>query len=413
MNLLVVTQYFAPESFRINDLVSGLITRGHSVTVLTGQPNYPSGNFIQGYGWRGPRREFLLGAEVVRVPLVARRGGGALRLLANYLSFAFFASLAARFRVRGSFDAVLVFGVSPITVGIPAAIAARRLRAPMLFWVLDLWPDSLRAAGAVRSPSILAVVGHFAKWIYSRCALVLVQSRGFEPKIIAQGVSRNRLRYFPNWIEKEYEFRETLYDSSGADLPAGFRIVYAGNIGVAQGFPEIIDAAARLAQLQPEVRWIIAGDGRMAKWVREEVSRRGLNDVMTFLGQQPPEKMPALFESADALLVSLKADPVFALTVPGKVQSYLSAGKPVLAMLDGEGARIVNEAGAGSTCGAGDVDGLVELVRTLVTMTPEKRRTMGTRGQAYAMAEFGRDTLFDRLEGWLREAVEENRCNKK
>lgn len=400
MKLLVVSQYFAPENFRVNDLVRGLVERGHQVTVLTGQPNYPGGAFFPGYGWQGPRREHLLGAEVLRVPLVRRAGGGGGRLILNYLSFALTASWAARFRLKGPYDAIFVFETSPITVGLPAAVARRRFGAPILFWVLDLWPDSLVATGAIRSPFLLDQVGRLVAWIYARCSLVLVQSRSFPERVVCHGFPMERIRYFPNWIEPEY-----IDDEGAAPQPSpsaeGFRIVYAGNIGVAQGFPEIVEAAARLAPLMPTLKWVIAGDGRMAGWLRSEVARRGLDGAFEFLGQLPPTAMQPLFASASALLVSLKADELFARTIPGKVQSYMAAGRPVLAMLDGEGARVLEEAGAGLVCPSGDVEGLVNHVKTLFQMPEQEREKLGLLGREYAHNEFNRERLFDKLESWL------------
>jgi colanic acid biosynthesis glycosyl transferase WcaI len=404
MNVLIVTQYFWPENFRVNELVAGFVTRGHAVTVLTGQPNYPGGSFFPGYGWRGPRSEEAYGARIMRVPMFARRSAGALRLFLNYLSFAFFASIAARFRLRGPIDAIIVFEPSPITVGIPAVVASRRFSAPILFWVLDLWPDSLTAAGAVQSPAVLASVARLVRWIYGNCTRVLVPSRGFVANVEHHGTPTSRIRYFPNWMESDFDSvatgAETLRPS-----PAGFNIVFAGNIGAAQGFPEIIAAAERVAISCPKVCWIIAGDGRMSDWARAEATRRGLADRMVFLGQQPPSSMPDLFACADALLVSLKADPVFSRTIPGKVQSYLGAGRPILAMLDGEGARIVTEAGAGLTCAAGDWEALASNVQALVATGTAERTEMGGRGRAYALREFSREPLLDRLEAWCAEAI--------
>lgn len=408
MKLLVVTQYFSPENFRINDLVAGLVARGHEVTVLTGQPNYPGGRFFTGYGWFGRRRERLLGAEVVRVPLVARGNGRAPRLMLNYLSFVWFASVAVIFRLRGAFDAIFVFEPSPVTVAIPAIIARRRFGAPILFWVLDLWPESLSAAGPLRSPRVLRWVGRGVRWLYARCERILVQSRGFVPNLKALGVSESKIRYFPNWIEAEYEPSIVLPHLGGPERRIGeFRIVFAGNIGVAQDFPAILDAATRVAEQVPNVRWVIAGEGRMADWVHSEVERRGLGAVFEFLGQLPAAVMPSVFAEADALLVTLRPDPVFSLTIPGKVQSYLSAGKPVLAMLDGEGARIVTQSGGGFACAAGDSGALAELVARLARLPEAEKAAIGHSGRDYALGEFGRAMLFDRLESWIRELLVE------
>lgn len=407
MNILVVTQYFWPENFRINELVSDFAARGHTVTVLTGQPNYPGGQFFEGYGRRGPSEESALGARIVRVPMLARGDGGGLRLALNFLSFAISASIAAYTRLRGSFDAVFVFEVSPITVGIPAIVASRRFNIPLLFWVLDLWPGTLAATGAVRAKPVLWLVGLLVGWIYRNSNRVLVASRAFVGNVISYGAVERNIRYFPNWIESEFHADEHA-DISAWALPQGFRIVYAGNIGASQGFPEIVAAAEQLAVVCPHVRWVIAGDGRMAPWVKEEVAKRNLMDRFLFLGQQPQELMPSLFAAADALIVGLKAESVFAHTVPGKVQSYLTAGKPIVAMLDGEGAKIVEEAGAGLACGTGDVDALVASIKSLIEMTEAQRAEMGARAQAYASAEFERKKLFDRLEGWFAEAVAEH-----
>lgn len=405
MRVLVVSQYFWPENFRINDLVVGLVERGHEVTVLTGQPNYPQGRFFSGYGFFGPRRQNHAGVDVIRVPLLPRGSGGGWRLALNYLSFVFFACLGVLFSLpRGQrYDAIFVFEPSPITVGIPAVLARWRFGAPLLFWVLDLWPESLIAVGAVRSPRVLAGVGRLVRWIYARCERVLIQSRAFAPSIERHGVSPERIRYFPNWGEAVFDTPIPAAPSAEPALPAvGFRILYAGNVGVAQDFPALIATADRLRERQ-DILWIVVGDGRMGEWAREEVIRRGLERTVYFLGQLPLEKMPGLFAAADALLLSLKRDDIFALTVPGKLQSYLASGKPVLAMLDGEGARIVAESGAGYACAAGDDAALAAIVARMVNLTPMEREAMGRRARDYFSENFSRKRVFDQLEGWLKE----------
>lgn len=408
MRLLVVSQYFWPENFRVNDLVAGLVSRGHTVTVLTGLPNYPSGRLYRGYGLRGPWHEEHAGATVVRVPLLPRAGGGGIRLFLNYLSFVLCGIWGALFRLRGPFDAIVVFETSPITVGIPAAFARWRFRAPILFWVLDLWPDSLAATGAVRSPMALAAVSQLVRWIYRRCARVLVQSRAFIPEVERHEVPRSRILYFPNWVEAEYRAADVKPPVRIPTLPAGFRVMYAGNIGAAQDFPAVLSAAEALKE-RADVHWLIVGDGRMAEWTKKEVRARNLENQVHFLGQQPSETMPDLFAIADALLVSLRREPIFTLTVPGKLQSYLACGRPILAMLDGEGARVVEEAGAGLVSQAGDAASLAANVRRMAAMSPEERERLGANGRRYAENHFDRERLFDRLEEWINEVVYEER----
>lgn len=409
MKLLVVTQYFHPENFRVNELVAALVQRGHQVTVLTGHPNYPEGRFYPGYkGWRCVRESYS-GAEVIRVPMLARGKGGGIRLLLNYLSFALSSTLAVFTRLRSPVDAVFVFQVSPITAGLAAIAASKRFRAPILFWVLDLWPESLQATGAIKQPRVLAWVAKGVKWIYSNCQYVLVQSRAFDQKIEALGFPADRIRYFPNWIESDYEMAAPADSLVSAEASNEFVVTYAGNIGAAQDFSTVVEAATQLAPLLPQLRWTIAGEGRMAPWLRSEVVRRGLQPYFRFLGQLPPSQMPALFACSNALLVSLRSDPVFALTVPGKVQSYLASGRPVLAMLDGEGARIVTEAGGGLAVPAGSAQELVGSIQKMAAMPLAERQAMGRRGQAYAHKMFGREALFSRLDEWLLEAVRNSR----
>lgn len=406
MRILIVSQYFWPENFRVNDLVAGLVSRGHAVTVLTGLPNYPSGRFFHGYGWRGPWLEDHAGAKVVRVPLLPRGRGGSVRLTLNYLSFVLSGIWGAVFRLRGPFDVIIVFETSPITVGIPAAFARWRFRAPILFWVLDLWPDSLAATGAVRSPLALGAVSRLVRWVYRRCARVLVESHAFIPEVARHGVPLARILYFPNWVEAGYRVLDARLSDKVPSLPAGFRVMFAGNIGAAQDFPAVLAAAERLKE-RTDVHWLIVGDGRMADWVKNEARARGLKQQVHFLGQQPSETMPHFFAAADALLVSLKPEPIFALTVPGKLQSYLACGRPVLAMLDGEGARLVEEAEAGLVCPAGDAVALADNVIKLAALSPVERERLGANGRRYAETHFDRDRLFDRLEEWINEVVHE------
>lgn len=405
MRILVVSQYFWPEDFRVNDLVSGLVSRGHTITVLTGLPNYPGGSFYNGYGWRGPWSQTYAGARVIRVPLTPRGGASAWRLALNYFSFALFGSCGALWRLHGPFDLVFVSEVSPITVGIPAIVARWRFRAPMMFWVLDLWPDTLAALGVVRSRRMLAAVGVLVRRIYAQCSRVLVQSRGFVPVVARYGVCEEDILYFPQWVETDYQKPNQGGPPVQPELPQGLRVMFAGNIGEAQDFPAIIEAAHLLKAA--DVSWVIVGDGRMATRTVEMVESRGLKHKVHFLGRHAAAAMPALFDAADALLVSLRPDPIFSLTVPGKLQSYLASGRPVLAMLDGEGARVVEEAQAGFVCAAGDARALAANVLKLAALSPGARDRLGANGRAYAQRHFDRERLFDQFEEWAETVVSE------
>lgn len=404
MQILVVSQYFWPENFRINDLVKVWVQRGHEVTVLTGIPNYPAGKVFDAYQAQPSAFATYEGAEVVRVPMLTR-GTGGLRLMLNYLSFVVGGSIFGPWRLRGKpADVIFVFEPSPVTVGLPAVWLGKIKKAPVVFWALDLWPETLAAIGVVRSPRVLAWVGYLVRYIYNRCTLVLGQSRGFLGSIASYCDDKAKIRYFPSWAE------DVFMDDSVKPAPEvpqwtdGFTVVFAGNIGEAQDMPAVLDAAERLKD-KASIRWVIVGDGRKSDWLQAEVARRGLDKQVLLPGRFPVERMPSFYAHADALLVSLKRDPVFSMTIPGKVQSYLMARIPLLGMLDGEGAAVIRDAQAGLTCEAGDGAGLAQGVLALAAMPTADRKQMGLNGRNYAQQEFGRAQLMDRLEGLLAEAV--------
>lgn len=407
MRILIISQYFWPENFRINDLVEGLLERDHEIVVLTGLPNYPSGRFAPGYSLFGPTRERFGEAEVIRVPLVPRGRGGGVALMINYLSFVISASLVGAWRCRGKYDAVLVYEPSPVTVGIPARIIARLKNAPLLFWVQDLWPESLSATGAVNASWILNSMAHLVRWIYRGCARILVQSEAFVEPIMRLDVPRDRIQYFPNSAEFFYRPLPTRVRWDGPALPDGFRVMFAGNIGAAQSFETIL-SAAEILRCHQHIKWVIVGDGRLASWLEVEISRRGLQGCIHLMGRFPVESMPAWFNQADVMLAALRRDPIFSLTIPAKVQSYMACAKPIVAALDGEGARIIKTAGAGIAVPAEDAQALADAVLSLCRLSVSSLEEMGKRGRDYFDAHFERNGLLDRLEGWLLELGGEN-----
>ena len=403
MNVLIVSQYFWPESFRINDLAHGLRDRGHNVTVLTGKPNYPGGSFFPGYGFFRPVREDYEGVEVLRAPLVPRMEGRGRQLALNYLSFVVSAGILGPLLCRGPVDVIFVFEPSPITVGLPALVMKKIKKAPIMFWVQDLWPESLTATGAISSRPVLRVVDKLVRFIYRGCDTLLVQSRGFVAPVKAQGASPEKIVYFPNWAEETYKPREVEADApEREEMPAGFKVMFAGNMGAAQSFETILQAANMLKRY-PEIRWVILGDGRRRRWIEESVKDLGLQDRVRLLGRRPVESMPRYFALADALLVSLRREHIFSLTIPGKVQSYLASGRPVIAALDGEGARVVEEAGCGVTAAAEDPDALAAAVLKLYEASSEEREEMGRRARAHFEEHFEREKLLDELEGRMEE----------
>lgn len=410
VRILVISQYFWPENFRVNDLVQELTSRGHELTVLTGIPNYPDGDVFPEFQNKSNAFSEYHGAKVIRVPMLAR-SKGALRLICNYVSFMLSASSIGVWKLKNkSFDVIFVFEPSPITVGLPAIILRYLKKIPVLFWVLDLWPETLSAIGVIKSKSILNLVGSFVSFVYNRCDLVLGQSKSFFTSISKYCRDHQKIRYFPSWAEDVFSSNAIIQCAPEVPLShESFDIVFAGNVGEAQDFSAILRAAEILKNNAQQIRWLIVGDGRMAPWVKEQIIKHGLESQILMLGRFPVERMPSFYACADALLVSLKPDPVFAMTIPGKVQSYLMSGIPLLGMLDGEGANVIHEAKAGLCCAAGDSEGLANAVIKMAEMTQLERDVLGRNGRMYAEAEFSREKLIDTLESWFLEVMQKNK----
>ena len=403
MHILVVTQYFWPEEFRINELSRMLDKRGHQVTVLTGIPNYPAGSFFPGYRFIRNKTENHEGIKIIRVPLLPRGKGGGIHLALNYFSFAIFASILGPLKCRESYDVIFVYEPSPITVGIPAIVMKKIKSAPIVFWVQDLWPESLSATGAVKSQFILKMVEHLVRLIYSCCDLILVQSRVFINAISRMGIEQSKIKYFPNSAEGIFTQADGVAKlSQGIEFPAGFRIIFAGNIGAAQDFETILKAAA-LIKNHADIHWLVVGDGRMFSWVQEQIKLRELSQTIHLLGRHPVKMMPSFFSRGDVLLVTLRKEPIFALTVPAKVQAYMASARPIIAALDGEGARTIEESGAGLVCPSENAEMLAEAILKVYHMDQGQRKKMAMNGRKYFEENFEPNKLIDDLESWLAE----------
>ena len=395
MKILLISQYFYPENFRINDLIFSLKERGHQITVLTGKPNYSKTHFFEDYGWKSDDFEIINEIPVYRANLFSRRNGGALRLFLNYFSFALLASLKLR-KIKGPFDAIFVYEPSPITVGIPAVFAKKRFKAPIYFWAQDLWPESLVAAGGVKNRFVLNFFNSLTKWIYNHSKKVLIQSNGFREYILNQGISNDKILFYPNPTEDFYKPLQEVKEYQEFFKKENFNIIFAGNIGESQSFITIIEAISNIKELPIKV--IVLGDGRYKETAIGLIKDKGLGSHFNFLGSFPPTEMPKFFSHSDALLVSLKKDKIFSLTIPAKVQSYLACGKPIIASIDGEGAKIVNDAKCGLTSPAEDSIVLSNIIKELMALDKSNLNQMGNNGRAYYEKEFGRDYLLEKLE---------------
>ncbi|MFJ9450892.1 glycosyltransferase family 4 protein [Herbaspirillum sp. NPDC101397] len=401
----MLSQYYWPENFRINELTQSLLSQGIEVEVLTGKPNYPMGECFTGYRAWGCVKEQHGGIPVYRMPLFPR-GKGAWRLALNYLSFVVSGIFFSPWMLRGKhYDIIFVFAPSPILQAIPAIWLGWIKRCPSVLWIQDLWPESLSATGYIKAASVLNGVRHVVSYIYRRMDLLLVQSRAFVPKVREQA-GKTPIEYYPNSFTEVVGLTEV---AAQPLLPQGdaFTILFAGNIGTAQAVEIIIDAAELLLH-EPRIQFVVVGDGSRRAWMLSEVERRGLSNV-TLPGRFPVEAMPSILSQASALLVTLSDSEVFRLTIPSKIQAYMAAGKPILASLNGEGATLVLEAGAGLASAAGDAQALADSVSRMYKLSKFERAAMGENARAYFSQHFSHSKLVDQLIDCLHQVVKRNK----
>ena len=394
MKILIISQYFHPENLRINDLVFSLKKRGQDIEVLTGKPNYPKGDYFKGYSWDGPKQEEIEGIKVHRANLILRKKGGGLRLFLNYFSFVFF-GLFKILKFKGNFDKVFIYAPSPITVGILGIIAAKKFKCKSYLWVHDLWPESVRVAGGIKSGIILGLVNQMTKLIYRFTDLLLVQSPEFKNYILNQGVRESKIIYYPYYAEDFYKVVEK--DKSYlSKFPKGFNLLFAGNIGVAQSFDTIVNAFEKLKEY--DINLVVLGDGRDKLRIQEQINEKGLNEKFYFLGSYPPEKMSHFFSCADGLLITLKKADIFSYTIPGKLQSYLACGKPIIGSLDGIGNKIISESNSGYVSKAEDSELLAQNIIKLSKAPKDDLNKFSANALKYLNKNFNKHELLKKLE---------------
>lgn len=405
MRLLIFSQYFWPETFGINSLARALAERGQKLSVLTGKPNYPEGRIFEGYTFSGIQRENHDGIEVVRVPLIPRGNRSSLRLALNYLSFILSGYILAPFALRGRrFDIVFVYAPSPLLQALPAIFLAWLKRAPLVVWVQDLWPESLTATGFIHNRFMLRVVEIAVRYIYRHSDLILIQSEAFRSPVSKMTKDARKIRYFPNsadafFFQHHMEGKESAPSDLVSSIRGNFSIVFTGNVGTAQSLETIIGAADRLRD-HPEICFFVVGGGSRLGWLEAEVQLRKLDNIV-LVGRLPFSAMPEVLSAASVLLATLSDEPIFAFTIPSKVQAYLAAGRPIIVCMNGEGARVLCEARAGIACGAGDSVALAEAVLQMQRLTPQERAQLGENGRRYFAEQYESGKLVEQLIEYL------------
>ncbi len=394
MKILMVTQYFYPETFRVNTLCEELVKRGHDVTVLTGYPQYPQCKIYDGYGFNKPYEKDLFGARIERVK-VRPRGKTPLGLFMNCYTFVSSGKKWVK-KCKERFDAVYVFEVSPVTVGLPAVAYKKKFGTPIFFNVQDLWPENVEVVLGVHNRLVIGTINRIVDKIYKASDKILCSSNSFVENIANRGVEREKLVFWPQFCKEpalEGITKPTCYNDGY------FNIVFTGNIGDAQGLDLLVDAAARLKDTN--VRWFIVGDGRARERLQGYVQDNGLADYVTFIGKVSEEEANRYIRYADCAYLSFMKNKVLDMTLPAKLQSYMACGAPIIVAAGGESASVVEEAGCGFVCEQ-DAEKLAEMIRNKVVQSGSFD-AMRVNARAYFDKHFKMDKVISELEDMMQE----------
>ena len=403
MRILVITQYFWPENFRINDMAIGLKEKGHEVTILTGLPNYPEGKYFNGYSFFSSTKEEWNGISIIRSKLIPRGKNSAFQLAFNYISFVFFACWNVIWLPK-KFDKILVFQLSPVFSAIPALLAKFRFSIPVYIIVQDLWPESLASTAKGNQAIIIKWVGRISDFIYKRADFLLLPFKSFQPILKGRGIPPEKMEYLPNSADPFYIPSNP--NPAFEHLFTGeTHLLVAGNLGEAQGLDLVLTAAASLKNKYPGLRWLLVGEGRIREALEKKSLDLGIQDLVLFPGRFPATDIPALIARADASLLTLKKDPLFEITVPNRLQTYMACGKPVLASIDGEAANFIQEAQCGFASPANDVEAFVSIVDQFLQADNNKHLEWGRNARVYYENNFDRDHLLERLHQKLSEPI--------
>ncbi len=395
--ILIVSQYFYPEQFRINDIAFEWVERGYDVTVITGFPNYPEGKIYDGYGLFKNRKQKINGVKVYRIPLIPR-GKGKLGLVLNYFSFPFFGFFWNLF-TKTEADLVFMLETSPMNQCKIGVQYAKRHKVPCLLYVQDLWPENVEMITGIHSPLVVKPITRMVEKIYTGCTHIFGSSPSFV-EAIRQHVPEKEAEKVHFWPQ----YAEDFYKPVEKEAHDGFVIAFTGNIGQAQGLEILPQAAAKLkVKGHEDITFLIVGDGRARESLEDTILSLDVLDSFIFTGRKLPSEIPGLLAKADAAFISFADDPIFAKTIPAKLQSYMACGMPIIASAIGETARVIEEADCGMCSPIGDVDGLVDSIIAMKETSGARRMDMGHHAIKYNREHFDKKLLMDIMDGYIHE----------
>jgi len=401
--ILVYTNHYFPENFKINDIVNHFDDQEYSVKVITGIPNYPSGKIFQNYGYFKKTNEIKGNVKIRRLPLVTRGRGSSFRLFLNYLSYFFSVLIYTIYLILSNkkYDLIFVHHTSPIFIAIsPYIYKIFNKHAKMILWDLDIWPESLEATGAIKNKKILKNVKKLVEILYNKFDIILVGSNSFV-QIVKERVKDIQVVYFPNWAEDTFEGTLVNKRVSPIEIQTeNLKIMFAGNIGEAQDVYSILKLIVKCKN--KHIDWIFVGDGRMKNWLEKELNSIKILGEIVFFGNHPIEEMPSFFKQADIMLLSLKNDEIFTKTVPAKLQAYLASAKPVLGIISGEAKKIIFDSGAGWASNSGDIESAYNDICKILKFSNKELLEKGVRGFNYYEKNFSKHSRLTQLDNIIK-----------
>ena len=398
-HILVISQYFFPENFRINDMCKEWIERGYEVTVVTGIPNYPQGKFFEGYGFRKKTREKYNGINIIRLPIVAR-GNSALKLVLNYLSFVISGGIWALFSKLNPTH-IFIFEVSPMTQALPGVWFAQKKKIPCFLYVQDLWPENVEIVTGITNKRILNSIGKMVDYIYKKTTKIFTTSNSFVTAISKRGVSLEKLKFWPQYAEDFYRVIESPNMQKKKDT---ISFVFTGNIGNAQGLDILPKVAAEVKKLnlKKRVKFTLVGDGRYKTDLINLIKINDVDNMFTFVDKQPPEAIPYILAEHDVAVLTLANSKLFSMTIPAKLQSYMACGMPVLASVEGECSSIIQESNSGFASSPNDVNAMLNNVIKFIDLNDDELEKMRINSKEYCERFFNKKMLMDEMDLYFK-----------
>lgn len=396
--ILIVSQFFFPENFKSNDIAFDLSKRGYTVDVLSGIPNYPAGAYFKGYNIFKRRVETIDNVKIYRSFQVPRgRIKSNVLISLNYLSFALCSSLWAIYLcIVKKYDSIIIHQTSPITQALPALIINKIKKTPVFIWVLDLWPEAYISGSGSHSRLFYKILNWFTKKVYTNSRRILISSNEFRESILKKGDFNDKILYFPNW---SLDFKHLINKASASlpVIPKGFVIMFAGNIGVSQDMESIINLALELKS-HDDIKFVIVGDGSCKDWLESKIQENNIEDKVMLTGQLPLELMPSIYSKANAMLLTLSGKyPDLSLYVPAKLQSYMSAGIPVLGMVNGASNTLISDSKCGYAVASGDFKKMASIIKTKILNDQKSFNALGVNGRNYYEKYFTQEHCINNL----------------